>query len=97
MGPGRVGPERWGQVGGVQVQHGDGVGPDQHLELAGADAGADLGHQVGRVGPGGVLVRVVRLEDELLDPDLVPGVHPHHVVEEAAEDPSRAPGSRAAR
>jgi hypothetical protein len=34
-------------------------------------------------------VRVVRLEHELLDPDLVPGVHPHHVVEEAAEDPPR--------
>ena len=55
---------------------------------SGVHPSRDLGDQLGRVGPGGVLVRVVGFEHELLDADLVASVDADHVVEEAAEHPA---------
>ena len=52
------------QIGGIEVEHLDRVGPHDALELVGRDLLADLGDDLGGVGPGRVLVRVVGLEHE---------------------------------
>src|SRR6478735_10048365 len=77
------------QVSGVEIEHGDRVPAHEQLELVGRHARCDFGHQCRRVGPGRVLVRVVGLEAELLDPDQVAHLHADHVVEERAVHPAR--------